>query len=108
MKTGKHLKIVNFGTNVLGVELLGKAEYPEPDTFLVKTPVGIVEISRCTDGSYWFHVTTRKHPETGEKNLTKFVDARIDRENEHTSQVNIGDFGKPDVYHIAIKAKDNR
>ena len=105
MKTGQHLKIKNFGDNVMGVELFGDKKRPEPATFLVKTPTGIVEISRCTDGSFWFHIATLKNNETGEKNQSHFIDARIDRINEHTSKVNLGDFGKDDVYHIAVKAK---
>jgi deferrochelatase/peroxidase EfeB len=55
-KTGKHLKVIAFGTDALGVELLGNPQQPEPATFLLKFPGGEVEVSRTTDGDYWVHV----------------------------------------------------
>lgn len=56
MKTGAHLKIESFGSNALGVKLLGNPQKPEPDSFRVEFPGGVVDLERCVDGSYWVHI----------------------------------------------------
>jgi hypothetical protein len=55
-KINKHLKVKNFGTDAIGVELFGDITKPETATFLVYFPGGYVEITRTTTNSYWAHV----------------------------------------------------
>ena len=105
-KTGNHLKIKSMGTNVLGVTLEGNPEKPEPIHFRVCLPFGDVDIVRCTDDTYWVHVRTN-NKNTGthvHKNaMGKFIDARIDLTSKHTRDCNVGDFGNPDMYHMAVR-----
>ncbi len=41
-----------------GVEIVfeGDKRSPEPSTGVIKFPGGLVEVSRCSDGSYWAHI----------------------------------------------------
>ena len=105
MKTGKHLKIKSMGTNVLGVELEGNPQKPEPIHFRIVLPFGDVDIVRCTNNNYWVH-TRINHPDDGwdpDRLMGKFIDARIDITDRHASDSDIGDFKDPNVYHVAIK-----
>ena len=54
-KTGAHLKFIDMGSKVTGVEILGDPEKPEHDEFRVCFPGGSVSIMRTSDGSYWIH-----------------------------------------------------
>ena len=106
MATGKHLKIKSFGTDVLGVKLEGNPQKPEPIHFRVVLPFGNVDIVRTTDNDYWVHVIceNQKHGMhiPGEP-CGKFIDARIDIIGNHGTECDKGDFGNPDMYHLAVR-----
>jgi hypothetical protein len=106
MKTGKHLKIQKLGDNVLGVKLKGHASKPEPIHFRVVFPFGDVDIVRTTDNEYWVHVRC-EHEKDGLHIpgvvCGKFVDARIDLHGQHAGIPDVGDFGNPDMYHMAVR-----
>jgi len=105
MKTGNHLKIESMGEKVLGVKLTGNPQKPEPIYFRVVLPFGDVDISRCSDNSYWVHIRTNK-PDDGDRPdriMGKFTDARLDIIGKHASESDIGDFSNPNLYHAAIK-----
>lgn len=105
MQTGKHLKIKSMGNAALGVELEGNPQKPEPIHFRVVLPFGDVDIVRTTDNDYWVHVRT-DHPDDGwspDRNFGKFIDARIDLLSKHSSECDKGDFGHPDMYHMAFR-----
>ena len=38
------------------IKFEGNKNNPEPSTGIIKFPGGHVEVSRCTDGSYWAHI----------------------------------------------------
>ncbi len=106
MKTGSHLKIKSMGTDVLGVELEGNPNKPEPIYFRVAFPFGDVDIVRCQDNTYWVHI--RIDHENAGLNIRgeprgKFIDARIDLTSKHTDECDAGDFAHPDMYHLAVK-----
>ena len=106
MKTGSHLKIKSFGDNAIGVHLEGNPNKPEPIYFIVKLPFGEVEITRTDDNDYWVHVgIVTEEQKIAEENLRvgKFVAARIDLTSQHTALVDTGDFGHPDMYHMAVR-----
>lgn len=107
MRTGSHLKIKAMGDNVLGVELEGNQNRPEPIHFRVCFPGGDVDIVRTTDDDYWVHVRVNHEDHgmfnPGEDIPARIIDARLDLTNEHTANVNVGDFNNPNLYHLAIR-----
>ena len=40
------------------INFYGNPRKPEPTTAVIKFPRGHVEVSRCSDGTYWAHVHT--------------------------------------------------
>lgn len=106
-KTGAHLKIQPFGSNVLGVRLEGNPRKPEPDEFRVAFPGGDVSIARCTDGTYWVHVRV-DHEQAGmfvpgEDTPARITEARLDIYGKNTSEVDTGDFSDDNLYHVAFR-----
>lgn len=56
----KRLKVEMLGESNLhqGIVLRGDKHNPEPETVTIAFPGGEVNVTRCTDGSYWAHLTT--------------------------------------------------
>lgn len=110
MKTGSHLKIRPMGDSVLGVELEGNPKRPEPIHFRVVFPGGDVDVVRTTDGDYWVHVRTDipEHRIDFEGPTARIVNARLDIHGQSVSEVNIGDFNSPGLYHVAFRIKKGR
>lgn len=112
MATGSHLKIVPMGTKVLGVRLTGNPAKPEPIHFRVMFPGGDVDIVRNGKGDNWIHVRVDKEGYgmfmPGEDIPASIVDARLDCMNESTSNLSVGDFNRPDLYHLAVRIKTER
>ena len=100
-RTGSHLKIEKLGDAVLGVVLHGDRNRPEPESFRVHFPGGHVDISRCTDGTYWVHIGTPRadfaSPD-GEP-MGEIFDMRIDRESGVETPVYGG------AYHVAARVR---
>ena len=105
-RTGQHLKIVSMGEAVLGVKLEGNPKKPEPIHFRVVLPFGDVDIVRCTDNTYWVHIRNNTYQQIAEeaaKQAGVFIDGRIDITGKHSSECDAGDFGHPDMYHMAVR-----
>lgn len=106
MQTGKHLKIKQMGEAVLGVVLEGNPKKPEPIHFRIVLPFGDVDIVRCTDDSYWVHIRRNTQEQVRCEQVTmvgKFIDGRIDIIGKHASDCDSGDFGHPDMDHMAVR-----
>ena len=107
MTTGSHLKIKKMGDNVLGVKLEGNPKKPEPIHFRIVFPFGDVDVVRTTDNQYWVHVRCNNPKDgmfvSGDTMPGKFVDGRIDMHGKHASDCDHGDFGHPDMYHMAVR-----
>lgn len=107
MKTGAHLKIEPWGENVAGVRLFGDRRRPEHADFVVAFPGGEAIVSRTSGGDYWVHVYTARpgapgySPEDGPAG--RITSARLDILGRHTSEVDVGDFAHPDLYHLAVR-----
>lgn len=84
-------------------ELFGDTKRkPEKPYTIVLFPGGSVEISRCTDGTYWVHVATKR--EHGQPN-GRIVNARIDAAQRYCDESNAmlrAEIEKGDVKHIAF------
>ena len=105
METGQHLKIEQLGEKAMGVKLEGNPKKPEPIYFRVKFPFGDVDVTRCSDNTYWVHVRINKPDDGDDPNrpFGKFIDARIDLTTKHANETNTGDFKDPNMYHMAVK-----
>ena len=68
----------------------GSKSDPEPSTGVIKFPGGNVEVSRCSDGSYWAHISL----DDASNNIRTRVDYDYDKSQEH------GILPVPDVEHI--------
>lgn len=105
------LKIEKFGTSAEGIRLLGSTKRPEPDHVRVMFPGGELEIVRATDGEkpdYWVHLRINTPERDGwDENeiMAKVCDARLDQIDKHASESNVGDFNRPELYHVAIRVK---
>lgn len=62
-------KVVHSEDAVL-VEFKGDKRNPEPTTGVIRFPGGHVEVSRCSDGTYWAHLVANDG--------ANVVDGRID------------------------------
>jgi hypothetical protein len=94
------------GAEVQIVRLHGNPKNPEPVSLRVALPFGDVEITRCSDGTYWVHVRVDSDEDVrGESSdvAGAFQDARIDVRGKHASECAAGDFGHPDAYHVAVR-----
>lgn len=104
---GKHLKIVSMGDDVKGVKLLGDKKKPEDIHFRVVFPGGDVDIVRTNNDDYWIHIRVDR-PEDGANPDrpvmdARITDARLDLFDKATSQVDVGDFNDPSLYHLAVR-----
>jgi|SRR5579863_7675188 len=110
MKTGQHLKIESFGEKVQGVTLHGDPRKPEPESFRVNFPGGVLDIERCSDNSYWVHViamtpdTIMKTygPDSGQP-VGRFAEARMHLDCKHSAEADLGDFENPGLYDVALR-----
>ena len=109
MRTGSHLKIKEMGDKVLGVELKGNPQEPEPIYFRVVFPYGDVDIVQCDNGEYWVHIRTnnQKDGDNPDRKFGKFVNARIDLIDSHSKETDIGDFGNPKMYRDQEEANQD-
>jgi hypothetical protein len=67
--------------DALKIILNADPKKPEPRTVVVDIPTGHVEVSRCTDGSFWVHV--RLDPNEEGKIFGKVVGSRVERLDSH-------------------------
>lgn len=47
---------VTHSSDAVQITFDGDRQNPEPSTGVIKFPGGHVEVSRCSDGTYWAHV----------------------------------------------------
>ncbi len=104
------LKVTRFGDSAEGIELHGKRSRNEPDHVRITFPGGDVEVVRAKDGDdpdYWVHVRIN-HKDHGmfvqdEDIAGSITSARMDILGMNSSDVNVGDFDNPGLYHAAFR-----
>jgi hypothetical protein len=85
-------KVVN-STDGVTVIFNGDKRYPEPTTGVIKFPGGHVEVSRCSDGTYWAHIAVTDGSD--------IVAGRIDRSDRVDA---VESMDSPEsINHIAIR-----
>lgn len=84
---------VVHSTDAVTIIFNGDKKFPEPSTGVIKFPGGHVEVSRCSDGTYWAHINV--------VDGVNIVDGRIDRRGVGCAVSDIPDHETID--HIAIR-----
>jgi len=107
-----------MGQKVVGVNITGDKRNGEPETFRVSFPFGTVEVTRANDGAklaetdYWVHVYVNNprsvnycpDEDSGQFALAGAIkDARLDQTDKHASESNLGDFQRPELYHLSVR-----
>lgn len=105
------LKIKSFGESTEGIELSGNPKSREPEHVRISFPGGDVEVVRATDGEnpdYWVHLRIN-HPDRDgwdkDEIMASVCDARLDQTDKHSSDSDLGDFNRKEIYHIAMRVK---
>jgi hypothetical protein len=107
-------KIEQFGSDVIGLRITGDPRRCEPESIRVVLPGAIVDVTRATDGpdaDYWVHLYVHHSlnksycPETDGEVTARICDARLDQLDKHASESKLGDFNRPQLYHVALRVK---
>lgn len=87
--------------DALTIHIAGDVRNPEPGSCIIKFPGGQVEVTRCTDNTYWAHLSV--------VDPSNIVDSRVDHTFEaHRALGKIPDFPRADaVQHIALRVANN-
>jgi hypothetical protein len=82
------------------INFLGDIRNPEPSTGVIKFPGGHVEVSRCSDGSYWAHIEV--------VDPVNIINSRVDYSNAYQHNIKaVQDFPHGDhVKHVAINVSN--
>lgn len=109
------LKIQKFGDKNQGITITGDPRNAEVENFTIKFPGGEVTVTRAVDSpnpDYWVHVICGNpawinRPDDGADILTPahFIDARLDQVDKHAADSNLGDFGRRELYHVALRVR---
>lgn len=90
---------VTHSEDAVQITFKGDKRRPEPSTGVIKFPGGHVEVSRCSDGSYWAHIEFADPKNNAESRIDYSWD-----QNEHESPVSVGDMAHADrIQHIAVR-----
>lgn len=88
---------VTHSTDAVQITFNGDKRSPEPSTGVIKFPGGHVEVSRCSDGTYWAHIATVAG--------ANIIEGRIDREGRLHAVESMEDAEK--INHLAIRVANN-
>lgn len=103
------LKSEAMGDVACGIRITGDVRNQEPEAVRIVFPGGDVEVTRATDGpgcDYWVHVRMNRPEDvlTREGAALGFLsDARLDQTDKHSNEANLGDFGRRELYHVALR-----
>lgn len=84
---------VTHSTDAVQITFNGDKRNPEPSTAVIQFPGGHVEVSRCSDGTYWAHINV--------VDGVNIIDGRIDRAGHTRAVSDIPDHAE--INHIAIR-----
>lgn len=88
---------VTHSLDAVQITFDGDRRNPEPATGVIKFPGGHVEVSRCSDGTYWAHVAMVSG--------ANVVEGRIDRDDRVDAVESME--GAEAITHIAIRVANN-
>ncbi len=84
---------VTHSEDAVQITFNGNKKNPEPATAVIKFPGGHIEVSRCSDGSYWAHLAVVSG--------ANIVGGRIDREGIEYAVERMDAADK--INHIALR-----
>ena len=84
---------VTHSADAVQITFNGDRRNPEPSTGVIKFPGGHVEVTRCSDGTYWAHIAV--------VDGANIIDGRIDRGGQGEAVEDMGN--AVSVNHIAIR-----
>lgn len=84
---------VTHSEDAVQITFKGDKRSPEPGTGVIQFPGGHVEVSRCSNGDYWAHISVVSG--------VNIVQGRIDRQGGVCAVEDMADADK--VCHIAIR-----
>ena len=88
--------------DVTTIVIKGSRKHLEPGTAIIEFPGGCVEVSRCSDGSYWAHTTINEGAHKAESRMDYDHEEWTRRvENNQQAIPNIP--GWQHVRHIAVR-----
>lgn len=92
-------KVVH-STDAVLIEFKGSTKNPEPSTGVIKFPGGHVEVSRCSDGTYFAHISV-----VSEANV---VNSRVDFSNSPDHKIkSVQDIPHGNlINHIAVRIRN--
>jgi hypothetical protein len=95
------MKHITHSEDACTMTFKGDKRYPEPSMGAITFPGGYVEVSRCSDGSYYAHIRL-------DENDTEILQSRIDYkwESSHLGVPDIPDHHN--IKHIAINVKKGK
>lgn len=105
------MKAKKLGDNAVGLVITGKRKNREPDHVRIMFPGGDVDVVRSENGDhpdYWVHIRINNpdHPSFSPGTQpAELVDARLDQTDKHVNESDVGDFGRKELYHMAIRVK---
>lgn len=77
----------------------GDRRRPEPSTAIIKFPGGHVEVSRCTDGTYWAHLSVA--------DAANIVGSRIDYNPPQAGNCSVADMPHADaIAKLALRVSN--
>ena len=84
-------------SDALTIIIEGDTRNPEPMSCIIKFPGGSVEVTRCTDDTYWAHI--------GVEDLGNVIDSRVDHAYDVAHALDkIPSFPRAEeVNHIALR-----
>ena len=103
---------IEYHDDVAVIRVEGDAKKrPEHAEIRLAFPGGEVSLTRASDADpargYWVHVHVTRPQDgmiiPGETLLGRISDARLDQHGKSASDVNLGDFESPDLYHLAVR-----
>jgi hypothetical protein len=68
---------VHHSDDACAIIIEGSRAKPEPTTAVIKFPGGHVEVTRCSDGTYWAHLAMTR-PESVDDGGGTIIDSRLD------------------------------
>jgi len=84
---------VTHSTDAVQITFNGDIRDPEPSTGVIQFPGGHVEVSRCSDGTYWAHIAL--------VDGVNIIEGRIDRDGGVQAVSDLEDHNM--INHIAIR-----
>jgi hypothetical protein len=105
------LKLEWMGNDVALVRITGDRKNTEPEHVRIAFPWGDVEVVRATDDDrpdYWVHIRVNQPDANGffvpgETQAGGIKDARLDQTDKAAYLADTGDFGRPELYHLAVR-----